>query len=172
MDFLQLAKIRYSVRKYKNQPVEKEKLQKILEAGRVAPTANNRQPQRVIIIQEPESLIKLSAASKTFGAPLMLIICGDQNEGWIRPYDNKSGLDIDTSIVATHMMLQATELGLGSVWIGNFNKEFIIEAFNLPSSVIPISILAIGYADREAKSPDRHNDLRKPIEQTTFYEMM
>ena len=172
IDFLNLAKMRYSVRKYKNKPVEKEKLLKILEAGRVAPTAANRQPQRIIIIQTPENLEKLSKATKTFGAPLMLVVCGDQEEGWIRPNDNKSGLDIDISIITTHMMLQAAELGLGSVWIGNFKKELIVQFCNLPSNIIPLCILAIGYAEGTPLSPDRHAQMRKPLEQTTFYETM
>jgi nitroreductase len=114
----------------------------------------------------------LTKASKTFGAPLVLIVCGDRREGWIRSYDERIGLDIDVSIVTTHMMLMATELGLGTVWIGNFKKEIIAEEFFLPAEVGPICVLAIGYSDQEPLSPERHTEKRKPLEQTVFYETM
>jgi nitroreductase len=172
MDFLALAKKRHSVRKYKPQPVEKEKLLKILEAGRVAPTAANRQPQRVLVVQEKPGLEKVSKAVKTFGAPLVLIVCGDQSEAWVRSLDNKSSIDIDTSIVTDHMMLQATELGLGSVWMGFFDTQILAEEFQLPDSLIPVNVLLIGYSDSPVLSDERHSTQRKPLSETVFYEKL
>ncbi len=169
MSFIELIKKRYSVRKYKQVPVEGEKIAQIVEAGRVAPTAANRQPQRVLVISSKDAMDKAQKGVRTFGAPLLLIICADESESWVRSYDQHNSADIDTSIVAVHMMLQATDLGLGSLWIGNFKKQIIMQEFGLPENIIPKSVLAIGYADEEPLSPDRHNKTRKQIEQTVFY---
>jgi nitroreductase len=172
MDFLELAKRRYSVRKYKDKKVEKEKLLKILEAGRVAPTGANTQPQRLIVIQEEKGLDKIKKAANVFGAPLAIIVCGDHKSVWKRPFDGKDILDIDTSIVTDHMMLQAIELGLGTLWVCYFDPAIIRKEFNLPEDVEPVNILAIGYSDCEPASPDRHEKTRKPIEQTVYYETL
>lgn len=169
MDFLELAKERYSVREYKDKEVEEDKLLKILEAGRVAPTATNAQPQRLIVVQEEEGLKKLEKGSKIYGAPLAIIVCADHEETWKRPFDNMDTADIDASIVTDHMMMQATELGLGSLWICYFDPEVIREEFNIPENIEPINILALGYGTGEEKSPQRHDEARKPLEETVEY---
>ena len=169
MSFLELAKKRYSVRKYKQDNVEKEKLNIILEAGRVSPTGANRQPQRIIVADNAESLNKLSKAANIFNAPLALIICCDTTETWVRSFDGKKLTDIDASIVTDHMMLQAADLGLGSVWICRFKADILRQEFNIPEHFEPVNILAIGYADCEEASPNRHSTVRKPIENTVFY---
>ncbi len=169
MDFLQMAKERYSVRKYKNIPVEKKKLDKILEAGRVAPTGANRQPQRIIAVTGPEGLEKLGKGAKTFGAPVVLIVCADKEEAWTRPADGKIIADIDASIVTDHMMLQATELGLGTLWMCWFKPDIIREEFNIPLNYEIVNLLAIGYADCEPLSADRHDEMRKKITETVTY---
>lgn len=170
MGFLENAKKRYSVREYQSKKVEKEKLLKILEAGRVAPTGCNKQPYRLIVVQEEEGLGKIKKAANIFGAPLAIIVCGDHNTVWKRPYDGKKILDIDTSIVTDHMMLQATELDLGSVWICYFKPDIIKTEFNLPDNIEPINILAIGYAKGEPASPDRHEKVRRSLSELVSYE--
>ncbi|MCL6477981.1 MAG: nitroreductase family protein [Peptococcaceae bacterium] len=170
MSFLELAKRRYSVRKYEARQVEEEKLFKILEAGRVAPTAVNYQPQRLIVVREKEGLEKLKKAANVYDAPLAIIVCADHNSAWKRPFDNKNTVDIDASIVTDHMMLQATELGLGTVWICYFKPDVLRKEFNIPDHVEPVNILAIGYAAGEGLSPDRHDSARKPLKDTVFYE--
>jgi nitroreductase len=170
MDFLEIIKKRYSERKYENKKVEEDKLLKILEAGRIAPTGANAQPQRIIVVQQKESMDKLNKCANLYGAPLALIVCGDHKNSWKRSFDGKDILDIDVSIVTDHMMLQATELGLASVWICYFNPAVLREEFNLPENVEPVNILAIGYAAGEAPSPDRHDKARKPLEATVHYE--
>lgn len=171
MDFLELAKKRYSVRKYEDKKVEKEKLLKILEAARIAPTAANFQPQKLLVIQKEEGLEKLKKGANIHGAPLAIIVCSDHSTSWKRSsFDGKDAADIDASIITDHMMLEATELGLGSVWICAFNPAIIKEEFNIPENFEPINILAIGYADRPAESPDRHDTKRKALNETVFYE--
>lgn len=170
MDFLELTQKRYSVRKYESKKVEEEKLLKILEAGRVAPTAVNYQPFSIIVVREKEGLEKLNKCTRIFGAPMALIVCGDHAASWKRPYDGMDTAHIDASIVTDHMMLQATELGLGTVWICYFKAAVLKEEFGLPDNVEPVNILAVGYPAGEAASPDRHDKLRKPIKDLVHYE--
>ncbi len=172
MSFLDLAKSRYSVRDFQSKKVQNEKLLDILEAGRVAPTAANQQSQRLIVVQEPDGLSKLSKATNIYGAPLAIIVCSDRNVAWERPFDGKSMVDIDASIITDHMMLQATDLGLGSLWITFFKPDVIKKEFNLPENLEPINILALGYKNGESLSPDRHNMTRYPLNKTVFFEKL
>jgi nitroreductase len=172
MNFLDIAKKRYSVRKFKNQPVEKEYLDKILEAARVAPTGANKQPFKLLVIQQKEGLEKIKKATTVYGAPLVIIVCGDHSKVWKRPFDGKSIVDIDTSIVTDHMMLQATELGLGSLWICYFKPDVIRTEFSIPQNLEPVNILALGYANDKAASPDRHDKARLPVKEIACFEKM
>lgn len=115
MEFIQIVKKRYSCRSYKKDKVEEEKLDLILEAAHVAPTGANRQPHQLLVIKSEEGIKKLSKAADIYGAPLAIVVCADESKAWKRPYDGKRLTDIDASIVTDHMMLQATELGLGTV---------------------------------------------------------
>lgn len=170
MDFLQLAKTRYSVRKYENKKVEEEKLEKILEAGRVAPTGANTQPQKLIVITKEEGLAKLKKGANVYGAPIAIIVCEDHAVSWRRPFDNKDIAETDVSIVTTHMVLEATDLGLGTIWVCYFDPNVIRKEFNIPGNVEAVSIIGIGYASGEPASPDRHNMTRKPLEDTVVKE--
>ena len=105
MDFLEIAKSRYSVRNYKSKKVEQEKLEKILLAAHVAPTAANLQPVRLIVVQEDEGLNKIGKAANLYGAPLAVIVCSEHTKAWTRPFDNKKTVDIDASILTDHMIL-------------------------------------------------------------------
>jgi len=170
MSFLELAKRRFSVRAFKTKQVEKEKLLQILEAGRVAPTAANHQPQRVIVVQEEAGLSKLKKAANIYEAPLAIIVCADHRTAWKRPFDGKGMVDIDASIVTDHMMLEATELGIGTVWICYFKPDVLRKEFNIPEHAEPVNILALGYPAGQAASPDRHDKARKPLQDTVSYE--
>ena len=147
MDFLDLAKKRYSVRSYKKTPVEEEKVACILEAARVAPSAANLQPTRLVVIDNAEGMEKLSRAANVYSAPLAIIVCADHAKAWKRPADGKSTVDIDASIATDHMMMEATSLGLGSVWICWFDPEVVAHEFGLPETFEKINVLAIGYCD-------------------------
>ena len=169
MNFLDNAKKRYSVRSYKSQKVEQEKLDLILEAARVAPTAANL-PVRLIVVQEKEGLAKIEKAANIYNAPLAVIVCADHSTAWTRPFDKKQTGDIDASILTDHMMLQASELGLGTVWVCYFKPDILSQEFNLPENLEPVNILVIGYADEEPADPDRHGKTRIPLDTLVAYE--
>lgn len=170
MDFLNLIENRYSCRNFLKKEIEKEKINKILECGRIAPTACNMQPQRILVLNKKDSLEKLSSVANIYNAPLALIICGDKNNVWIRPFDKKNTLDIDTSIVTTYMMAEAFSLGINSVWICFFEPAQIKNIFNIPDELEVISILALGYSDEKAPSVERYSKERLPLVKTIFLE--
>ncbi len=145
MDFMELAEERYSSRKYSDRPVEKEKVDAILEAGRLAPTAKNLQPVRVLVVESPEAHAELAKSVRLYGAPLGLLTVVDKDVSWTRPFDGKDFGDIDASIVMTQMMYEAQSLGLGSVWIGYFDPAVLKKELGLKESEEVSGILAVGY---------------------------
>ena len=169
MDFLELVKKRYSVRKFSDKKVEQSKLYLILEAGRVAPTAVNYQPQRMLVIESEESLSKLKECTPYhFNAPLAILICYDSSVSWKRHYDKKDMGDIDSSIVTTQMMLETENIGLGTTWVGYFDKAELVKEFEIPENFVPVSILPIGYP-KEGIEPNPLHYERKDLSETVFY---
>lgn len=170
MGFLQLAEKRYSVRRFDSKPVEQEKIEAILRAGQVAPTACNLQPQKVLVIQSDDSLAKLRKCTGShFNAPLAILTCYDKDLCWKRSYDGKSSGDIDASIVTTHMMLEAADLGIGSTWVMHFIPEAVREEFRLPENYEPVSILVMGYPAEDSKPAPAHTNI-KPLPETVSYD--
>ena len=130
MEFLQLSEARYSLRKFSDRPVEAEKLAAILEAGRNAPTAHNLQPQRIFVLRSPEALEKADACTAAhFHPPVILVVAYDPEAAWKRETDGKNHGEIDASIAATQMMLEAADLGLGTTYVGMFEPEKLLAAF-------------------------------------------
>lgn len=170
MNFLEIAKKRYSVRNYLDRKVEREKLDKLLTAAHVAPTAANLQPVRLIVVQSDEGLNKIGKAANIYGAPLAIIVCSEHTKAWTRPFDRKQTADIDASILTDHMMIEATELGLGSVWICYFKSDVIKREFGLPETLEPINILAVGYSGERPADPERHAVQRIPLSDLVYYE--
>lgn len=192
MDLMDISKMRVTVRKFAQTPVEEEKIQKILEAGRWAPTAVNAQPQRILVLNTPETLSKvrefcsfgydqkyvdLSAECDDrehgkiniyYGAPLVLFVCYDQTACWTHPYSGKSSGPTDAAIVATHMMLEAASIGLGTVWISFFDEQKARTLLSLPDSWQPLCMLYIGYPAADFVPNTRLGCHRKPLEQTCF----
>lgn len=169
MEYYDLIRKRYSARQYNDKKVESAKLTQILEAARIAPTGCNRQPFRLIVCDNKESLDKINVAANIYGAPLVILICAKKDEAWVRPYDGKNIAEIDATIVTTQMMLEATNQGLGNVWICHFNSDAIRKAFELPQELVPVNILAIGYTDAEKPSSNRFDEQRKKISQLVYY---
>ncbi|MEE0775625.1 MAG: nitroreductase family protein [Bacillota bacterium] len=168
MDFQLMINKRHAVRNYTPQKVEKEKLQQILETARLAPTAANLQPQRLLVLETEENLEKLSKCANIYGAPLAIVVCADLEEAWTRPFDGKQTGDMDASIVTDQMMMAATELGLGSLWVCYFQPDVLREELHIPDHIEPINILALGY-EADSNAPQKR---RKALSETVYYEIM
>lgn len=170
MEFSELIKERYSVRKFSSQPVEEEKLAAILEAVRVAPTAANKQPQRVLVIRSAAGMEKLKDCTPyTFNAPMALAVCCNTDEAWVRPYDGDNASIVDGSIIGTHIMLAVHNLGLGSTWVGHFDPAVFSKDFNLPPNIVPVALFPIGYLSPEARPASLHTK-RRPLSETIVYD--
>jgi nitroreductase len=167
MGFLELAKQRYSVRAYKSDPVEDDKLQKVLEAARLAPTACNLQPFQFIVIHtkgKEAELRRIYSAPWFVQAPIVICACGMPSESWVRK-DGENYCDVDVTIAMDHLILSAADLGLGTCWIGAFNSEAAREVLGLPDDVKPIAFTPLGYPADEPKRKSR-----KAIDEIVRYE--
>ena len=161
MDFLELAKERYSCRQLSDKKVEKEKLDKIIEAGILAPTATNAQPYKIWLIESDEAKEKLAKANRyQFGAK--------KDAAWVRKFDNHNFAEVDASIVATQMMLEITELGLGTTWVGHFDEPLLKEEFPEMKDYELIAIFPVGYPAEDAKPAERHS-IRRSVEEAVVY---
>ena len=170
MEFIDLVKSRYSVRDYDSRPIEEEKLAAVLEAGRLAPTATNAQPQRIFVVRDEASLKKLrSIARCAFNAPVVLIIGFEETAAWKNPFSPsvRTG-DTDAAIVCTHMMLAAAEQGIGSCWVGWFDPELVKEKFDIPENVTLTALLPLGYPSDAARPSDRHTERKALTDTVTF----
>jgi len=168
MEFMELAKQRYSERYFDPRPVEEEKLQKILEAGRIVPTACNYQPQKFYVIRSEEAMAKLRKTTVFhYNAPLIILVCYDMGEVWTNPsdryYENYNSGEQDASIAAATMMYEAEELGVHTIWIRGFDSKTVVDTFGLPERMIPVMMLGLGYPSEKAKANPWHFK-RKPIE--------
>ncbi|GHS99288.1 nitroreductase [Synergistales bacterium] len=165
MNFQEVLDKRYSVRNFEDTPLESEKLASILEAARIAPTAGNKQPQRILVVRKPEELEKIDLCTPCrYGAPTVLIVCYDKTVCWVRPFDGENSGQVDDSIVGTYIMLKAESLGVGSVWVMKFDPAKTVEQFKLPENIVPVAMLVLGYATKDAEPAERHSQ-RFPIEQ-------
>lgn len=167
MDFGELIRKRYSVRAYRPDPIEDEKLAQVLEAARLAPTAANRQPFQLIVIHTAgrERELRRIYNSKWFvEAPIVICACGLPKEGWIRQ-DGLNYTMVDVAIAMDHLILAAAELGLGTCWIGAFNPEAAREVLGLPDDVEPIAFTPLGYPADQPRPKKR-----KLLEELVRYE--
>jgi len=162
MSVLELMKKRCSVRTFEARPVEAAKLRAVLEAGRVAPSACNRQPWRFVVATEDDLRKRISEKWGAL-APAIIVAVGDHREAWHRR-DGKDHCDIDVAIAVDHMTLAAADLGLGTCWVCAFDAQACAAALELPPGFEPIALLPIGYPAEQA-DPGRHATLRKPLEQ-------
>ncbi|MFV0636781.1 nitroreductase family protein [Mitsuokella sp. WILCCON 0060] len=193
-DFMALSKQRHTVRKYSQKPVEQEKVKKILEAGRWAPTAVNAQPQRILVLNTPEELQKvkdfctfgwkkkyvdLAEESDTvdhkhiviyYGAPLVLMVCYDKKACWKHPESGTESGQTDAVIVATHIMLEAVSLGLGTAWISYFDEQKARKSLHLPDDWQPVCMLYIGYPADDYQPNQKLSIRRKPLTETCFFD--
>ena len=192
MDFRDISKMRVTVRQFDRREVEKEKLDEILEAGRWSPTAVDGQPQRILVLNTPESLDKVrqfctfgydqkyvdlapecDAGDRNhtvyyYGAPLVLLICWDRNACWTHPQNGQTSGFADATIVSTHMMLEAASLGLGTVWISYFDHDKARELLDIPANFEIANMLYIGYPAKDFKPNPKLSGKRYPIDHTCF----
>lgn len=158
MIFKELVEKRFTVRKFTDKVVEKKKLDLILEIGNMAPTAKNNQPQKIYVLQSEEALSKLGELTQCgYGAKTVLVFAYDTQKDWQNPLEEgiHSGTE-DISIVATHIMLQAAELGLSTCWVNFFANSKLEKAFNLPENEKVVLIMPIGYAPEGTKPFSTH----------------
>jgi nitroreductase len=168
MEFLELVQKRYSVRAYKPEALEDEKLNHILEAARLAPTAANRQPIQIIVIHtagREEELKRIYHRDWFVTAPVLICICTLASRAWVRGLDDKNYADVDAAIIMDHLVLAATELGLGTCWVAAFNPERARQVLGLPEDVTPLLFTPLGYPADAPKSKER-----KPLSELVHYE--
>lgn len=170
MSFYELAKRRYSTRSFSDKKVSDEDINKILECGRISPTAKNLQPEVIYVIKSEDGMSKLRNVCKmTYNAPVCLMVCSATNISWKNELE--SGYDsyeMDASIVATHMILEATDLGINSVWVRMFNSKGVSHEFNLPNNIVPICLIMLGYT-KDGFGPSKLHDNRKDINEIVRY---
>ena len=157
MDFSEVIRRRYSVRAYKPDPVEEGKLEAVLEAARLAPTAANRQPIQLIVIHtkgREEELRRVYKREWFTTAPLVIGVCAVPSQAWSR-MDGKNYADVDAAIAMDHLILAATDVGLGTCWIGAFDPAAAREVLGLPEGVEPIAFTPLGNAADEPKPKQR-----------------
>ena len=161
MDFLTLAKERYSCRKLTDKPVEPEKIERILQAAIAAPTAKNIQPYKIWKITSAESMAKVKKATNfTFGAGMVFVIGVLKNKAFVRPFDGLNYADIDGAIVATHLMLAVKAEGLDTTWVGMFDAFKLQSEFNEMQGYELIALFPVGYAAEGATPASRHFERR------------
>ena len=170
MEFEKLISERFSVRQFKPEHLPEECISKILDAALVAPTGCNYQPQRILVLNTDESIEKLKKCTKChFNAPCAMLVCYNEEESWKRPYDGALSAPVDGAIVATHMMLEAHNIGVGSCWVMHFNPAAMAEEFNIPENIKPLALLVMGYPAGDAKPLELHNKFR-PLDEMVVYD--
>lgn len=169
MEFFDLIKERYSVREYKDKEIPAELLEKVLDAGRIAPTARNCQPVRILVARSKEAVAKMNELTPcVYGAPVVLIICADTNESSSQPC-GRSFAEADATIAATHIMLAAADAGLGTVWVGRFDQKEVKEALSFPDELVPFALMPIGYPSDTSVPNPRHNENKELSEIVKYF---
>ena len=169
MEFKAVVQNRYSCKKYSDRPVEAEKLNDILEAGRLAPTAKNLQEQHVYVLQSAEALAKVDAVTPCrYGAPTVLVVAFDKNNVFTYPGGKRDSGVEDATIVATHMILAAANEGVDSCWVNFLDPEKLAQAINLPENEEVLMVMDLGYA-AEGAGPLANHSSRKPLSETVSY---
>lgn len=167
MEFEKVIKERKATRKFSDKKLEKAKLDKILEAGRIAPTAKNLQPFKIYVVESAEGIEKLDKATKCrYNAPVVLVVCGNKEKSYVK--DGSPIYQMDASIVTTHMMLEATNLGVDNIWIELFDGDVLREEFSIPDNLIPVCLLPLGYKSKMCP-PSPFHKIRKKINDLVEY---
>lgn len=167
MEFEKIIETRQSTRKFSGDMPDRQILDKILYAGRMAPTAKNVQPVKIYVAQSEKAISAIDSASPCrYGAPVVLIVCSDTDAACV--LNGHSTAEIDASIVATHLMLAATDNGVDSIWIERFDRNILRGELGIAENILPVCLIPLGYRDSDCPvSRNFHN--RKPVEETAKY---
>ena len=167
MEFEEIIRRRTATRKFSEKELEEDKLNKILEAGRVAPTAKNIQPFKIYVVNKEEGLKKIDQSSRCrYGAKTVLIVCGNKEEAYHK--GDYSTYEMDSTIVATHMILEATNLEVDNIWVKSFDESILRKEFNIPKEFIPVCLLPLGYKEGDCPKNPLH-EIRKSIQELVEY---
>lgn len=171
MELEKVIKERFSVRKFSDKEIEKEELEKILEAARIAPTACNFQPQRIFVIASKEAKEKIKSVCKmTFNAPVIILACADMTKSWKnRREEGYDSYEMDVSIAGTQMMLEAWNMGIGSCWVRAFNSDDVKKVLDLAENMKPIFLMPIGYMTKESVPNEELHYTRNKMEDMVEY---
>lgn len=157
MSFKELAKNRYSCRKMSDKKVSRELVEQIVEAGILAPTAVNKQPYKIFLMDSDEAKENLKkVTSYTFGADVFLVVGYKKDEAWVRSFDQMNFASVDASIVATHMIMQIEDLGLATTWVGYFDAPLLKEMYPQMKDYELIAIFPVGYPADDAEPSPKH----------------
>lgn len=168
MEFEDVVKLRTATRKFSGKNVSQKILEKILDLSRLAPTAKNLQPQKIYVLKSKESLEKIDKITPCrYNAPTVLLVCSDKSIAWSN--GDYSSYEMDATIVATHLILEATNLGVDNIWVRKFDANEVKKEFNLPDNIEPICLIPLGYADKSYQGNPLHT-MRKPISETVVYD--
>ncbi len=163
MDFKEIINNRYSCRAFAERGVEQEKLDRILEAGRIAPTAVNKQPVHIWAVSRPDTLEAIKGVTRSnYGAPLILVVGCRPADAWVRLYDGKNGAEVDAAIVATHLMLVAENEGLATLWVGSFDPALLRDILPGAETYDLVAMINVGYPASDSK-PSAMHDVRKSM---------
>ena len=169
MEFKEVIKNRYSCKKFSDRQVEKEKIDAILEAGRLAPTAKNLQEQRVYVIQSEEGLAKIDTVSPChYQAPTVLVVAFDKNNVFTYPGGKRDSGVEDATIVATHMILAAADEGVDSCWVNFLDPDVLAKTLGLPENEEVLMVMDLGYA-AEGTGPLPNHTSRKGLDKTVTF---
>ena len=164
MEFNTVLQRRYSCRAFSPTPVEQEKVDRILEAGRIAPTAVNKQPVHLWAISDPGTLETIKGVTRSnYGAPLIIVVGCRPADAWVRRYDGKNGAEVDASIVATYLMLAAENEGLATLWVGSFDPALLRGILPGADGYELVAMINVGYPAPESQPSPMHG-ARKAME--------
>ena len=157
MEFNTVLQRRYSCRAFAARAVEQEKVDRILEAGRIAPTAVNKQPVHVWAVSNPDILEAIKSVTRSnYGAPLLLVVACRPSDAWVRRYDGKNGAEVDASIVATYLMLAAENEGLATLWVGSFDPALLAGILPGSDGYELVAMINLGYAAEGSAPSEKH----------------
>ena len=169
MEFNDVIQRRYSCRAFASTPVEQEKVNRILEAGRIAPTAVNKQPVHIWAVSNPDTLEAIKGVTRSnYGAPLILVVGCRPSDAWVRRYDGKNGAEVDASIIATYLMLAAENEGLATLWVGSFDPELLAGILPGTDGYELVAMINVGYPAEES-TPSQMHGVRKALKEIVTF---